>query len=172
MKQRRAFSLIEIMIVLAVAAVITVVAGLSLTSSRSGKDLKNAAVEMGVLLREAQSRSVAQANGAGWGVHFDNTDPSAPFFALFSGTSYSTGSHVGNSYPLPPNIIFDSATLASGASFDITFAQITGLPSTSTVITLDLAGGPTGSGGATTTVTVNRSSSGQIFFDNFNRTNL
>lgn len=170
MERRRGFSLFEVTIVLGITAALVVAAALSLTSSRGGKDLKNANTQIGITLREAQSRSISQIGGTSWGVHLDNTNPNAPFFSLFSGT-YSTATRISVN-PLPQNILFDPSTLASGATLDITFAQITGLPSTSTVITLNLAGGIAPGGTATSSATVNRSSSGQIFFDSFNRTNL
>ncbi len=137
MQWRNGFTLIELMVVLAIIAIISIVTAVSLFSARNTNNLTNAANEIGALLREAQSRSANQIQGAAWGVHFDNTNPSAPFYALFSGT-YSTSTRVDFS-PLPTNIIFNTTTLASGTSLNISFAQITGLPSTSTAITLDLA---------------------------------
>lgn len=168
MKRDGAFTLIELLVVLGIVAVITVATAVSLFPAKNTQELKDATTEIGTLLREAQSRSVNQLQGATWGVHFDNADPNAPFYALFSGT-YSTSTRVGV-YPLPTGVLFDPASLASGATLDITFAQITGLPSTSTAITLDLA--PNGLPSLTTAGSLSRTGSGKIFFDNFNRTNL
>lgn len=153
MKRRNAFTLVELLMVLSITILISVIAATSLFGVRNQSSLTNTKDEIGVLLREAQSRSISGIDGAAWGVHFDNTNPNDPFYALFSG-AYSTRTRVVI-YPLPPGIIFDPTTLASGATLDIIFAQISGLPSTSTAITLDRA--PSGVSSLSATVRINPS---------------
>lgn len=165
---KRGFSLIEVMIVAGIAVIISVVAFVSLSGRRNITQLNTAGQQVVTLLREAQGRSISGSeSGAAWGVHLDNVDTGKPFYALFR-TAYVAANVVGQ-YPLPSNIRYATTSIAAGGSLDITFAQISGVPSTSTTITLELYRG--GSAGGTSE-SVSRNSSGRIFFDDFNRTNL
>ncbi len=151
MERRSGFTLIELMIVLGIIVIISVVTAVSLFSVRNTRDLTNTANEIGTLLREAQSRAVNQDGGASWGVRMDNTTAGAPFYALFSGT-YSTNSRTGV-YPLPPDVQFDSSTVPSGGALEITFTELTGIPSAATSVVLDLM--TNGAPSASTTISVN-----------------
>jgi type II secretory pathway pseudopilin PulG len=163
---KRGFTVFELLIVLGFIVILSIVIIPSLSERRSRIDLDNTAKKIVTLLREAQSRSMAQASSTSWGVHFENSATTTPFYALFA-TSYATGTRIGY-YRLPPSIRYATSSVAEGGSLDIIFAQITGLPSTSTSITLELAG----SGGGASGQSVTRSGSGKIFFDDFNRSSL
>jgi hypothetical protein len=78
---------------------------------------------------------MAQKQSVSWGVHLENTTSPAPFYALFSSSTYSASVIMG-SYPLPSAVVYDTSTIAVGASVNITFAQVTGLASVSTNIRL------------------------------------
>ncbi|MBU6500669.1 MAG: hypothetical protein KGJ89_03600 [Patescibacteria group bacterium] len=160
----RGFTVLEILIVAAVSVVITVVVAASLLGQKNTTAINNAVREAATTLREAQSRSISQEGGVVWGVHFDNNS-STPFFALFQG-SYPAG--VVGSYGLPSNVQFSSSSIASGGSLEITFAKGSGAPSTSTSLSMNLTSGGT----VTTPANISRTSSGKIFFDDFNRSNL
>jgi type II secretory pathway pseudopilin PulG len=163
---RRAFTILEILIVAGISIAIGIVMVASLAGRRNRADLDNTTKEIAALLREAQSRSVAQEGGSVWGVHFDN-NTSTPFFSLFKGSSYGTSSEVKR-YRLPPTVQFSSSSVAQGGALDITFNQISGEPSTSTSISLNQTAGGT----SAAPENVSRTGSGKIFFDDFNRTNL
>ncbi len=164
---RKGFSLVEILIVIGITAVIGVVVLTSLTGRRHRVELENTARQIATLLREAQSRSMSQDSSTSWGVHFENSTTTAAFYELFSGTVYSTSSVVGH-YRLPNIVRFATSSVPSGSSSTVIFAQITGLPSASTTISLELVAGPGGVAGPN----VSRATSGLIFFDDFNRTSL
>ena len=166
---KKGFSLIELVTVAAVMVIISVVVITNLFSRRSKTDLDLTTRKIAATLREAQSRSAAQEGGTIWGVHFDNA-ASVPFYALFK-TAYSSANAVG-SYRLPPSICFATSSVAQGSTLDVTFAQVSGLPSTSTSITLNLVSGSCPSGAGETQSSVIRTTSGKIFFDDFNRPNL
>jgi type II secretory pathway pseudopilin PulG len=154
----KALSLIEIITVAAIAVILSVVGFSSLVSNRSRLTLDSTTKQITALLREAQSRSTAQEGGTIWGVRLDN-NTSTPFYALFK-TSYSSSSEIGH-YGLPVNVKYATSSISQGSSVNITFSQISGQPSTSTSITVNL----TGSGGAiisNSTITI--SSSGLIGF--------
>lgn len=158
-------TIFEMMIAVGIVAVLGVTVAISLSSWRNRAGLDSATKQIAVLLREAQSRSMTRASGVAWGVHFDNTVSSTPFYALFS-VSYSTSTAQKRTL-LPSGVRFPEASIPAGTSFDIMFIELTGLPSTSTTIMLELGG----SGGAGV-ASVNRSASGLIFFDDFNRASL
>jgi len=101
-------------------------------------------------LREAQSRSLSRASSSVWGVHFENSTSTTPFYVLFYGT-YTTSTRVGH-YPLPKTVSYTTSSLGSGATKEITFAQITGLASTATSVIIQ-----TKSGSASTTISINAS---------------
>ncbi|GEM_PF-745504 len=155
--RKKGFTLIEIAVVMGIVVLLSVVGLGSLFNRRSRVDLDNTTRQIVALLREAQSRSAAQENGTIWGVHFDNA-ATTTFYALFK-TSYNASNTVG-SYPLSTVVRFSTASIPSGRTLDITFAQISGNPSTSTPLTLELFSGSRSGGSviATSTITPNASS--------------
>lgn len=161
----KGFTLVELLVVAAITALIAVVAVISLSQSHSNTDLKSATQEIAALLREAQTRSIAQTSSTSWGVHFDNSG-GTPFYALFYGPSYNSSS-IAQYVKLYADICFFNPI--QGSSTNVIFSQISGLPSATTSIGVQTADGCNGSAGAPV---INRSSSGEIFFDNFNRSSL
>ncbi len=145
---KHGFTLVELLIVVALVAIIAVIGYMNLSGTRRGADVKNAARDMTALLREAQSRSSAQVQGAAWGVHFENSTATAPFYSIFYG-AYSAGTRTGY-YRLPGGVQYVSATLGAGSSTEIVFYQITGLPSST--LSLNLLG--VGGVGVNATITV------------------
>lgn len=133
---RKGFTLIEIIVVMFIMIVAGIVAVTSLSTRRRAADLTTAAQELGSVLREAQSRSMAESQGDAWGVHLANTTGTAPFYALFS-TAYSSATVIAY-YRLPSTVQYTTSTLASGSSTDIIFSAITGAASASTTIGLNL----------------------------------
>jgi type II secretory pathway pseudopilin PulG len=157
--------LIELLIVIGIIAILASVTFLSLFGTRRQNDLKGATQSIVALLREARSHSVAQDSGTIWGVHFDSTVTPA-FYALFK-TSYNSSNTVGY-YSLPVNIRYATTSFSASGTLDITFTQISGTPSASTTVTLELFSGA----GSVPVANVSRISSGKIFFDDFNRPSL
>jgi prepilin-type N-terminal cleavage/methylation domain-containing protein len=127
MLRKKGFTLVEMLVVIALMAVISMAAFLSLYSARSHADLSGAAQQVTALLRQAQSRSASQVSNVSWGVHFDNTNPDDPFIALFTATStasgYSTSTAAGT-FRLPVGVCYEN--IVAGSAIDIVFSQITG----------------------------------------------
>ncbi len=169
----KGFTLVEVMVVLAIIIVIGTTVTLNLFGNRSQADLTSTTKQIATLLRQAQSDSLAEEQGAAWGVHFDNTSSTQPTYSLFyqiSNTMVTVGS-----YALPPDICYATSSVAVGSFQNILFAAASGIPSppSSSSITLELMSG----GGcpvlSTTSIpTLVRSQSGKIFFDDFNRSSL
>ncbi len=131
---RRGFTIFEIIVVMAIMVIIGVVSYVNLYSTRNRVSVTGAAQQMVATLRQAQSRAISQYNNTAWGVHFDNTNPSAPFYALFSSTQYSTAT-AAETYPLPYNIHFFPGDIPEGSSTDIVFNSISGKASVASLVT-------------------------------------
>ena len=137
----RAFTLIELLIVIGIIVIISGVTVVSLVGRRNTGDLTNTASQIAILLRQAQNDSLSQKSGMSWGVHFENATATAPFYAFFSSTTYSA-SNVTGYYRLPNTVGYLTSTLSSGSSLNITFSQIAGTASASTSIGLYLISQP------------------------------
>lgn len=161
------FTVIEILVVVGIITLVSVISLATLVGRRSRAELDSTTKQIIALLREAQSRSASQEDGTVWGVHLENSSSTTPFYALFH-TSYSATNTVSHNR-LPSSVRYASSSIAWGSSIDITFAQISGEPLASTSIALELS---PGGGGGSAPERVDRDSSGKIFFDDFNRSNL
>ena len=134
---RKGFTLLELLLTIAIIAIVSVLIFATLAGRRKNADLIATTQEAGAILRQAQSDAMAQennaqANDAAWGVHFANATATRPFYALFSG-SYAVSTTVGY-YALPLAVAYITSTLPAGATLDIIFSPVTGIASTSTNI--------------------------------------
>lgn len=157
---RKAFTLVELIIVVAIIVVMGIVIFANLSSRRTDADLTSTAQEIATVLRQAQTDAMTQTNNTqaadvAWGVHFANATATTPFYALFSG-SYAASTTTGY-YLLPSTVSYQTSTLASGATLDITFSPITGAASVSTSIGLYM---PRQSAAYSSTISV--ASSGEV----------
>ncbi len=129
---KRGFTLIEMLVALAIMILLSIVALLNLAGRRDITNLNDATVQAASILRTAQSHAMSQYKGSAWGVHFMNATNTAPFYALFQ-NSYSTTTTAGY-YRLPAGVGYVTSTLNIGSSTDIIFSQISGTASVSTTI--------------------------------------
>ncbi|MBI2623599.1 MAG: prepilin-type N-terminal cleavage/methylation domain-containing protein [Candidatus Liptonbacteria bacterium] len=136
---RRGFTVLEVMLVVFVGAIFAALLFTSMWGFHNRTEFEDASKKMAAVLREAQSRSLARASSTSWGVHFENSTGTTPFFALFYG-SYATATSIGY-YALPTSALYATSSLASGATRDVTFTQITGAASASTTITILMRAG-------------------------------
>lgn len=149
------FSITELLVVISILAVIGSVSFLNLLPVRCRNELNRTTRQLGALFREAESRAMSQESSTSWGVYLDNQ--STPFYALFAGATYSPSTRVRFEI-LPETVRYTSSSLGA-ATTSVTFAQLTGIPSTSTAITLE----PINCGSvASSTITV--SSNGRIVY--------
>ncbi len=131
---KKGTTIIELVLVIGLVAILGVIFLVNLQGRKGKTELTTTAQQVAALLREAQSRSMTQSSSTAWGVHFENSTGTSPFYALFA-TSYSTSSRRGY-YRLPPTVNYATSSLASGASKEISFTQITGAASASTSVTI------------------------------------
>jgi prepilin-type N-terminal cleavage/methylation domain-containing protein len=142
---RSGFTLIEVLIVLAIGVAISVVA---LVSTRGFQRVRQIEIERDKLvtaLQDARARSIAQEDGLQWNIYLENG--AADFYTLFSGTNYETGTSTGTLY-LPLGIGFVAPT----ATTTISFSLRTGT-TTAAIVTIARSDDPTAS--ATITVAEN-----------------
>jgi prepilin-type N-terminal cleavage/methylation domain-containing protein len=129
---KKGFTLIEVVLSVAIMAVLGIVAVVSLTGKKSSNDLGTTVSQVTALLHEAESRSVTQVQGVSWGIHFSNATATTPFYALFF-SSYSPTTTVSY-YRLPTDVAYVPSTLPVGTTLDLVFSQVSGLASASTTI--------------------------------------
>lgn len=155
--RRRGTTLVEMLIVMGLVTAFALIGFVNLFGKRGQNDLNSTAQSIAALLREAESRSMVQTSSTSWGVHFENSTSTAPFYSLFASSTYSTSTAQGY-YRLPGTVGYVASTLASGASLEITFAQLSGLASASTSIGIYLTNNP----GNSSTISV--ASSGAVSY--------
>lgn len=145
---RSAFTLIELIITMAIIAILAGVGFISIFNYKQRQGLSSTTQEIIEVLRNAQNRSLSQESSTRWGVYFNNPASGTDFYELFQGASYATATSVSKSV-LASNIQFDIP--ASGSSSTIIFSPITGLPNVATTIKISLISSPTSS----STISVN-----------------
>lgn len=133
---RKGVTLAELLIVIGLVAILGTTALINLYGRRSGSEIGATTQKIATLLREAQSRAVAGEKGEEWGVHFNNSVTTRPFYALFYGT-YAPHTVVGY-YSLPGGIAYASSSIAPGSTKEVRFSVGSGVASASTSITIVL----------------------------------
>lgn len=129
--RRAGFTLLELVIVVAIMSILAAVGFVSLSGFRGKQNLKKTTDEVVAAIIGTQKRSISQDAGKRWNMRFSNTTSSGSQFVVFSGLSYAT-SAVDRAYGLGRNMQFSEPS--TGNLFDATFAPITGaLPSKKTI---------------------------------------
>lgn len=154
---RKGTTLIELLIVIGIIGILASVTFLSLFGARKQNDLNGTSQNIAALLREARSRSVAQSLSTSWGVHFENSTATSPFYALFFSAEYGPTVTIGY-YRLPSSVGYASLSIPSGSFKEVTFSQLNGLASVSTSVSIYLLASPTNSS------TINIASSGAVSY--------
>lgn len=121
---RTGATIIEVVLVAFLVVIFASVTLVSILGRRGTSEFDNGTKQIAALLREAQSRSLSQSGGTNWGVYFDNSTSTTPYYALFSG-SYSTSSRVGY-YTLPSSLQYVTSSIAVGGTKAIVFDALTG----------------------------------------------
>lgn len=125
--------MVEVIITLAIIVAAGVFAAINLFGQSNQTTLNSTASQVVALARQAQIDSAAQSKNAIWGIHFANTTNTTPYYAIFIGSSYASGTIQGY-YPLPATVGYLSSTVPIGSSLDAIFSGVTGASSVSTTI--------------------------------------
>ncbi len=137
LSSERGFSLLELLIVIAIFSVMALFISFNLFGFSQTKNLTSDVQKIAFVLRAAHDNSVEQQNSNQWGVHFDNTTSTPGFFTLFNGASYATGSSTLRSQLTSGNKFLSPA---AGTSTDIIFSKVYGLPSSTSSIIISSTG--------------------------------
>jgi len=125
--RRAGFTMLELVIVIAIMAVLSTVGFVSLSGFRGKQNLKKTTDELVAVIVGTQKRSISQDAGNRWNIRFSNTTSSGSQYIVFSGTTYAT-SAIDRTYGLNRGIVFSEPY--SSSTFDAFFAPFTGtLPS-------------------------------------------
>jgi prepilin-type N-terminal cleavage/methylation domain-containing protein len=154
---RRAFTLIELVIVVAIIAAVSMFTFLLFSGRRNAEDLTTVKQQIAAMVREAQSRSALEYQNVSWGVYFSNSTATAPFYALFY--SFYSSATTAAYYRLPASVAYVTSSLPSGGTSTVMFAQISGLASASTSVSLRSLSQPN-----LASATISISSSGAVSF--------
>jgi prepilin-type N-terminal cleavage/methylation domain-containing protein len=128
---QKAFTLVELLMTIAIAVVLGVVVFASYSGKKNGTDLSSTTQEIVALLHQAQSRTVAgDQNGTTgngfWGVELINgTGTVTPFFSLFYATStarLASASLVGH-YFLPGTVSYTTSSIAAGGTLNVYYSN-------------------------------------------------
>lgn len=130
---RPGFTLVELLVVVAIMAVIATVGFLGLANYRSGKNLDFTINEIIAALRATQERAVTQENGKAWGIHFINSTSGVQNYAVFSGAVFAPAG-IEQTYGLRRGIRFTDPSPSS--TKDVFFQAISGKPLTYFSVTL------------------------------------
>lgn len=130
--KKNGFTLIEVLVVVAITTVVTGVGFTMFSSYRRSQNLKLSTNEIVSAIRDTQKRSITQENGKQWGIRFENATTTHTFTS-FSGSSYASGT-IGQLYDLKRGIEFGNPP--AGNIFDLIFSPITGTVSGKKVISL------------------------------------
>jgi len=150
----KAFTLMELLIVVAITTILASVGISSYVNQQRAKLLDTSAQEIVGYLRYAQQKSIGQEGGNQWGIHFENPASSDDFYALYTGTSYTSPEETRY---LSSGIEYESPT--AGNSIDVSFSKLTGASATSTTQSITIKSIVTNS-----TSTISISSQGLISY--------
>lgn len=133
--KNKAFTLVELLITIAIAIVLGVVVFASYSGKNNSTDISSATQEIVALLHQAQSRTIAGdqngTTGIGfWGVELINgTGTVTPFFSLFYATStarLASASLVGH-YFLPGTVSYTTSSIAAGGTLYVYYSASPGV---------------------------------------------
>jgi len=142
----KAFTLMELLIVVAITAILASVGISSYVNQQRAKLLDTSVQEIVGYLRYAQQKSMAQEGGNQWGVHFENPASGNDFYALYAGATYSSPEETRF---LSSGIEYESPI--AGNSIDVSFSKLTGASATSTTQSITIKSTVTNS---TTTISI------------------
>ena len=129
------FSLLELVIVIAIIAILSSIGFVKLTDYFIRNNLEKDAQKIAFTLKNARDRSMSQDRGLQWGVHFENPATGKGFYELFAGASYPGQTILRNNLNTGVEFLNPSAS----STLDILFSKVTGLASASTTIVIALS---------------------------------
>lgn len=132
----KAFTLLEIMIVIAILAILGSAGFGSYYNFQANVKTDEEANRITEVLREARQNAVAGVDLTNWGVRFVYpTSSASQYYSLFEGTSFSAGTTTETFY-LPTGVTFVKPSVSS--TLDIIFNPRSGVSASSSDITISV----------------------------------
>lgn len=128
----RGFSLLEILVVIAIAATLFTIVANVFSSYEKQQALDKDAEKIRSFLLEARGRTLSSRELSSYGVHFETSRT-----VLFRGSSYSASDPGNLSQPLRSEVEISNIALGGGGS-DVIFARLTGATTGAGTVTLRL----------------------------------
>ncbi|HBV01545.1 MAG TPA: hypothetical protein DEF00_04135 [Candidatus Taylorbacteria bacterium] len=128
----KGFTLLEILLALGIAAVVTVISVTSLSNFNKGKALGIETEKVFSLLTKARSLTLAAKDGLSYGVHFEERKA-----VLFSGVSYSANASTNQIQLLNDEVKISTIALTGGGA-EVLFKKLSGATDQNGTITLAL----------------------------------
>lgn len=124
-KNSAGFTLVEIIIVIAILAILMAIIIPNFFSINKNSDLNNGATEFSTILKLAQNKTLSSEDYSQYGIYLDTTT-SPHKYVLFKGQSYvSRDPSFNQSYSLPDTMEFYNINLQGGGN-QIVFDRLTG----------------------------------------------
>lgn len=134
---KKGFTLTEILIVVAILAVIVTIVASAFSKFNNNQSLSGALGEVTSTLNEARANTLASFDNESYGVHFQ-TDK----VVLFKGSSYSSSDPDNEDIIISSKISISNISLIGGGS-DVVFKRLSGKTDQNGTITLSLISDPT-----------------------------
>ncbi len=120
MHTRKGFTLIEILIVIAILAVLVTIIVSTFSLFNKNEAIKKDTETVVEVLQQARSQTLSSKNGSQYGVHFGTSK-----ITLFTGATYSAGASTNSDTTLASTDTIVTVTLTGGGN-DIVFTRLTG----------------------------------------------
>ena len=129
------FSLVEIMIVIAIMGIIVSVVSSQFSQMRKLQILKSTSDDIVSVLNKARSQTLASLNLKNYGVHFETNR-----IVIFTGTTYSSNDASNEIISISSPVTISNISLTSGAT-EFYFNRLTGTTSKTGTITISIPPG-------------------------------
>lgn len=133
--KQKGFSVVEVLIALAILALLSTIVLSSFLNSRKAQSLSLDADAVAQLIRQARSQTISSRGSSQYGVRFASTTAT-----LFTGSTYIPGTPTNSIFTVSAGNSISAISLSGGGS-DIVFSRLSGEASRSGTITLSSVGG-------------------------------
>lgn len=136
-KIKRGFTLIEILLVIAITGVIVAVSISPLNNLIKAQALDKDYISVAALVDQAKSLSINSKAGSQYGVRFTGSTA-----VLFKGINYTPGDPNNQIYDLNSRVNISEIDFDGGAADEIVFSRLTGYANASGTVTVSLKSDP------------------------------